>query len=309
MTSRVLSIQSHVVSGYVGNKCAVFPLQVLGFEVDFVNSVQFSNHTGYGNWKGQVLNETDLDELYAGLKNNELTQYNRLLTGYVGSESFLRRIVQAVKDVKAQNPDCVYLCDPVLGDDGHFYVPESLIQIYIDVVLPTADIMTPNTFEIEHLTKMKVKTEEDVLKATEILHDIGVSIVVLTSLDSPDPALIQSYVSHRPQKGNKSRKVWKVASKKLSGKFTGSGDLFAALFLGWSTKYNNDLPKTLAATITTMGKVLQRTREFGEQQKAKHGPPKTSAPTELQLIQSIDDIRCPFRNETKHVEPVLVLSS
>jgi len=155
--SRVLSIQSHVVSGYVGNKCAVFPLQVLGFDVDFINSVQFSNHTGYGHYRGQVLESKDLEELYDGLKTNDLVNYTHILTGYVGSPSFLTEISQVVRNIKAKCPETVYLCDPVLGDNDEFYVPESLIPIYQQKILPLAHIVTPNTFELQLLQRFRRK--------------------------------------------------------------------------------------------------------------------------------------------------------
>eukprot|EP01026_Neomeris_dumetosa_P025870 TRINITY_DN21217_c1_g2_i1.p2 TRINITY_DN21217_c1_g2~~TRINITY_DN21217_c1_g2_i1.p2 ORF type:complete len:186 (-),score=20.36 TRINITY_DN21217_c1_g2_i1:44-526(-) len=115
---RVLSIQSHVVSGYVGNKCAVFPLQLLGFEVDYINSVQFSNHTGYPEFKGQVLKGDDLWELVEGLNNNGLLNYTYILTGYIGSQSMLERIVQVLDLVKEHNPLVRYVCDPVMGDEA-----------------------------------------------------------------------------------------------------------------------------------------------------------------------------------------------
>ncbi|KAB0363156.1 hypothetical protein FD754_007312, partial [Muntiacus muntjak] len=113
---RVLSIQSHVVRGYVGNRAATFPLQVLGFEVDAVNSVQFSNHTGYSHWKGQVLNSGELQELYDGLKLNSVNQYDYVLTGYTRDKSFLAMVVDIVQELKQQNPRLVYVCDPVMGD-------------------------------------------------------------------------------------------------------------------------------------------------------------------------------------------------
>ncbi|KAF8564550.1 hypothetical protein P879_11838 [Paragonimus westermani] len=118
MTLRVLSIQSHVVHGYVGNRSATFPLQVLGIEVDYINSVQFSNHTGYPCVKGQVLNATDLKELYAGLKANGLHRYTHILTGYVGCAGFLEAVGEIIKDLKEEFPTVKYYCDPVLGDAG-----------------------------------------------------------------------------------------------------------------------------------------------------------------------------------------------
>ncbi|KAE9550823.1 hypothetical protein FO519_005951, partial [Halicephalobus sp. NKZ332] len=91
---RVLSIQSHVVSGYAGNKCSIFPLQLHGFEVDFINSVQFSNHTAYSHIRGQRLTEKELEELYEGLKLNSINRYSHVLTGYCGNPTFLAKIVE-----------------------------------------------------------------------------------------------------------------------------------------------------------------------------------------------------------------------
>ena len=116
---RVLSIQSHVVHGHVGNKSAVFPLQLLGFEVDPINSVQFSNHTGYSNgFRGQVLQGDQLWELVEGLDANELLSYTHLLTGYIGSKSFLETVLRVLRRLREVNPDLIYVCDPVLGDNG-----------------------------------------------------------------------------------------------------------------------------------------------------------------------------------------------
>jgi hypothetical protein len=116
---RVLSIQSHVVHGHVGNKSAVFPLQLLGFEVDPINSVQFSNHTGYSKgFRGQVLQGDQLWELVEGLDANELLSYTHLLTGYIGSKSFLETVLRVLRRLREVNPDLIYVCDPVLGDNG-----------------------------------------------------------------------------------------------------------------------------------------------------------------------------------------------
>ena len=121
---RVLSIQSHVVHGYVGNKSAVFPLQLHGFDVDFVNSVQFSNHTGYPSFTGEVLDGAQLEKLAKGLDSNGLLKnVSHLLTGYIGSPSFLRAVCAVHRMLKQHNPEVVFVCDPVLGDHGKLYVP------------------------------------------------------------------------------------------------------------------------------------------------------------------------------------------
>ena len=175
---RVLSIQSHVVSGYVGNKSATFPLQLLGFEVDAINSVQvstigqnfffknswnwffkvciwfheknlqfqFSNHTGYSKGvRGQVLNDQQLAELIEGLKQNNLDNYSHIINGYIGSDGFLKQLKSTVEHLKKKNPNLTYVCDPVMGDtEPGWYVPQSLLPIYRDEILPLADVCVPN---------------------------------------------------------------------------------------------------------------------------------------------------------------------
>ena len=116
---RILSIQSHVVSGYVGNKCAAFPLQLLGFETDCINSVQFSNDDGYENGtRGQCMDDAQLGELIEGLDANGLDFYSHIISGYIGTDSFLRKLADVIKKLKAKNPNLMYICDPVMGDHG-----------------------------------------------------------------------------------------------------------------------------------------------------------------------------------------------
>nr|KAF6478297.1 pyridoxal kinase [Molossus molossus] len=226
---RVLSIQSHVVRGYVGNRAATFPLQVLGFEIDAVNSVQFSNHTGYAHWKGQVLNSDELHEVYEGLKLNNVNKYDYVLTGYMRDKSFLAMVVDIVQELKQQNSQLVYVCDPVMGDkwdgEGSMYVPEDLLPVYKEKVVPVADIITPNQFEAEinnnnnnnkkpqtslgedrdrrkcpHvpsgacaqrlrrlLSGRKIHSQEEALAVMDVLHSMGPDTVVITSSDLPSP--------------------------------------------------------------------------------------------------------------------------
>lgn len=179
---RVLSIQSHVVSGYVGNKSAVFPLQILGFEVDMINSVQFSNHTGYPHFKGHILDSGQLGQLIEGLELNNLhSKYSHLLTGYIGSTSFLEKVSETVKLLKSSNRSLTYVCDPVMGDEGKLYVTPDLLPIYQNTILPLADIVTPNQFEAELLTGIKITNLESAFKAIDLIHDKGVKLVVISS--------------------------------------------------------------------------------------------------------------------------------
>nr|CAD7447503.1 unnamed protein product [Timema bartmani]CAD7461398.1 unnamed protein product [Timema tahoe] len=253
---KVLSIQSHVVSGYVGNKSATFPLQVLGFEVDTINSVQFSNHTGYKVWKGQILNEHELDDLTDGLSQNGLDNYTHLLTGYVGSPSFLKRIAQLVEHMRKINPKLIYVCDPVMGDNGHMYVPQELLPIYRDTILPLADIITPNQYEVELLTGKKISSVKDAWDAIGIFHEMKINTVVLSSTELGTEQFLLGLASSIA--GGKKTKL-SIKIPRFSASFTGTGDLFAALLLSWMFRTENDLKLSLERTIFTLQAVLKRT--------------------------------------------------
>ncbi|NWZ36656.1 PDXK kinase, partial [Brachypodius atriceps] len=298
---RVLSIQSHVVRGYVGNKAATFPLQVLGFEVDTVNSVQFSNHTGYAHWKGQVLNSDELHELYEGLKLNKVNRYDYVLTGYTRDTSFLAMVVDIVQELKQQNPNLVYVCDPVMGDkwngEGSMYVPKDLLPVYRDKVVPVADIITPNQFEAELLTGRKIYTEKDALEVMDMLHAMGPETVVITSSDLQAP-LGNDYLialgSHRKTKADGTRITQRIRmeSPKVDAVFVGTGDLFAAMLLAWTHKHPNNLKVACEKTVSAMQHVLQRTIKSAKVQAGEGNKPN-SAQLELRMVQSKKDIENP----------------
>nr|ADD24322.1 Pyridoxal kinase [Lepeophtheirus salmonis] len=274
---RILSIQSHVVSGYVGNKSSVFPLQLLGFEVDNINSVQLSNHTGYPNGiKGQTLDSTQLWELIQGLDdNNLLSSYGTIITGYVRDKSFLEKIVEVVKLLRKKCPNIEFVCDPVMGDiETGFYVPEELLDVYKSSVLPLADICLPNQFELQLITGITIQTEEDVVKALQMVHDIGVKTVILSSLEFKGTKSLTVYAS-----SYKENRIFKVTTPMIPTTFVGSGDLFTALCTAWLK--TEDLGKSLKKAIATMQSILQKT--FLEA-----GPDNLSNPAkkELKLIQS-----------------------
>ncbi|KAM4044046.1 pyridoxal kinase isoform 1-T1 [Anomaloglossus baeobatrachus] len=265
---RVLSIQSHVVRGYVGNKAASFPLQVLGFEVDTINSVQFSNHTGYTHWKGQVLNAEELQEVYEGLRLNGVTQYDYVLTGYTRDSSFLARVVDIVQELKRQNPRLVYVCDPVLGDkwngEGSMYVPEELLPVYKDLVVPVADIITPNQFEAELLTGRKIHTQQEAVQVMDMLHSLGPSTVVITSSDLPasrGPDFLITLASHRQVREDGQIQTLRICFElpRVDAVFVGTGDLFAAMLLAWTHLHPNNFKLACEKTVSAMQLVLQRT--------------------------------------------------
>mmetsp|Transcript_9878 Transcript_9878/g.11289 ORF Transcript_9878/g.11289 Transcript_9878/m.11289 type:complete len:337 (+) Transcript_9878:203-1213(+) len=299
---RVLSIQSHTVHGYVGNKSAVFPLQLLGFEVDPINSVQFSNHTGYRNgFKGEVLSGTQLDDLISGLEaNNLLMRYSYVLTGYIGSASFLRCVLKLVQKLKQRKPEFRYFCDPVMGDHGKLYVPEALVSIYREEVVPHVSVLTPNQFELELLTGIEISSMKDVKECFSILHSKGVETIVLTScsisLDenaeessSGKSFLVASCIVQEQGLMSSDLKttnsVYVASYPLIEGSYTGTGDLIAALLLAWTTKLGDDFPMAIRKAVSTMQSVLKRTLKA-----KKEG---VNGNNELLLIQSRKSIEIP----------------
>ena len=266
---RVLSIQSHVVSGYVGNKSATFPLQLLGFEVDAINSVQvleqsgyhiiyllifmsfqFSNHTGYDKGvRGQVLDDKQLAELIEGLKINQIDDYSHLINGYIGSDNFLKQLKETVTHLKSKNPDLIYVCDPVMGDTGPgWYVPQSLLPIYKDEILPLADVCVPNQFEAELLSGCSISNENEALEAMKVLHDKGIRIVILSSVDfASGPTESVCLASRKCPDGSYERA--KIQYPTLPVHFVGTGDLFTALITAWLKLGNFDIQLVHKFTI------------------------------------------------------------
>ncbi|KMQ90540.1 pyridoxal kinase-like protein [Lasius niger] len=254
-TPRILSIQSHVVSGYVGNKSATFPLQLLGFEVDAINSVQLSNHTGYKAFKGQILNDKDLDDLVGGLAQNNLDNYTHLLTGYIGSASFLKRVALLVTTLKSKNPNLTYVCDPVMGDNGKIL-----------------------------LTDEKITSITELQNAIKRLHQIGPKTVAVSSTELNNK--LTAVVSTEKEDNT----LLKMDIPKIPATFTGSGDLFAALFLA-HLYLQNDMKTTMEKTINSLYSVLLNTYEYSKVHADTEA--QNARKIELQLVQSKKNIENP----------------
>ncbi|XP_058379182.1 pyridoxal kinase isoform X1 [Diceros bicornis minor] len=290
----------HAVSGH--QKGPKSPsLEVLGFEIDAVNSVQFSNHTGYAHWKGQVLNSDELQELYDGLKLNDVNKYDYVLTGYMRDKSFLAMVVDIVRELKHQNPRLVYVCDPVMGDkrdgEGSMYVPEDLLPVYREKVVPVADIITPNQFEAELLSGRKIHSQEEALAVMDMLHSMGPDTVVITSSDLPSPRgpdYLIALGSQRMRKpdGAVVMEHIRMEMHKVDAVFVGTGDLFAAMLLAWTHKHPNDLKVACEKTVSAMHHVLQRTIKYAKGQ-AGEGQKPSMAQLELRMVQSKKDIENP----------------
>uniref|UniRef100_A0A7G3AYM1 Pyridoxal kinase n=1 Tax=Lutzomyia longipalpis TaxID=7200 RepID=A0A7G3AYM1_LUTLO len=291
-TNRVLSIQSHVVHGYVGNKCATFPLQVLGFDVDPINSVHLSNHTGYKHIRGQKMNDSELTDVFEGIVLNDLHgMYSHLLTGYIGTPQFLKKIVDVVKTLKKANPNLVFFCDPVMGDNGKFYVPETFVDIYRDELIPLADIVSPNQFEAELLTGIKIKSEADAWAILDTFHKQGVKIAVISSTDIGAPDNLLAFLSELPKGATKPKRSTLLMPKIGTVNFTGTGDLFAGLFLAHITT-SPEASAALEKTVASLQAVIHNTAQHLSA-VVTPGTTITAVDRELRIIQSKKDIEEP----------------
>ncbi|KAG6868053.1 hypothetical protein C0993_007912 [Termitomyces sp. T159_Od127] len=241
---RVLSIQSHVVYGYVGGKAAIFPLQCLGYDVDVVNTVHFSNHSGYGRSQGTKATTAELNAIFEELESNELMIPTRLLTGYVPSAEGLSAVANLARKLKSERPSLIYLLDPVMGDAGKLYVSADVIPIYREM-LPLATIISPNWFEVETLTDTKLEDLPSLRKALSILHErfhvpnVVVSSIPLTPwLSLALPSAIEQFAQERPI-------LYAQSVPFIPHYFSGVGDLFSALLLAHFPRpvaSNTDIP-------------------------------------------------------------------
>jgi pyridoxine kinase len=227
MLRPILSIQSHVVYGHVGNSAAVFPLQRLGREVWPLMTVQFSCHTGYAGWRGRAFDAGMIDECVAGLQAiGALARCAGLLTGYLGMAEIGEAALRALERVRAANGEAIYACDPVIGDAGRGpYVAAGVGEFFRDRAVPSATIATPNAFELEWLTGERIQDLRGARQAIAALSARGPSVVVAKSLkldDTPADAL--------DMLAGDETGFWRLRTPKLPIEVNGTGDLFAALF-------------------------------------------------------------------------------
>ena len=254
----ILSIQSSVAYGHAGNSAAVFPLQRLGHEVWPVYTVHFSNHTGYGEWRGPVFDPETVRDVITGIaERGVFPSADAVLSGYQGDERVGEVILDAVARVKQANPNAIYCCDPVMGDEGRgFYVRDGIPQFMRDVVVPAADVLTPNQFELEYLTGTTISTVEDLLSAADALRERGPKVVLATSAktdDTPDGHVQMAAVTDEG--------AWIVTTPLLPMYVSGSGDATAAIFL--ARYLTSSVPEALAATASSIYAIMRRTHEAG----------------------------------------------
>lgn len=259
---KVLSIQSAVAYGHVGNSAAVFPLQRIGVEVLPVYTVTFSNHTGYGAWRGPLISPADVADVITGIEERGvLGEIDVVLSGYQGGEGIADVIIDAVARVKKANPDAVYACDPVMGNakSGCFVAP-AIPELLRERVIPVADIITPNQFELGFLTGTEPGSIESTLDSADLARARGPRTVLVTSVERPDrePDTIEMMVVDDAG-------AWIVQTPLIPMKANGSGDVTAALFTAHYLR-TGDAADALARTASSVFDLLSNTYEAGSRE-------------------------------------------
>ncbi len=259
---KILSIQSWVAAGHVGNAAAIFPLQRLGAEVLAIHTVQFSNHPGHGAHTGRALPTAEVGALVAGLvAHGALPTCDALLSGYLGDASIGAAVLDAVRQLRAANPAALWCCDPVMGDDGRLYVRADIPAFFAADALPQADILTPNQFELELLSGVPCATAAQAGHAAATLRGRlraqGPRIVLVSSLRTIETPAHSLDMLLCCEAG-----AFCLRAKLLAGKFSGAGDTLAALFL-FHCLASGDPVLAAECAASSMAGLLARTLQSG----------------------------------------------
>lgn len=274
----ILSLQSSVAYGHVGNSAAVFPLQRLGIEVLPVNTVQFSNNPDYGRWGGDVLEARHVRAVVDGLDaNGFLASCRAVLSGYLGEAASGEAALAAARRAKAHNPQALYLCDPVMGDvDSGFYVRPGIAEFFLDHALALADIITPNAFELEVLAGRKAPDLPAALALARDLLARGPKMVVATGLEQTDGTIVSAAVSAEGS--------WLVRTPHLPmhPPTKGTGDILSALLLG-RLVLGHTLPQSLSLAVSSLWGILEATRKLARREMALI-PAQTEIPSPTRVF-------------------------
>ncbi len=250
----ILSIQSAVAHGYVGNAVAVPALQALGHEVWRVDTVAFSNHPGHGRFTGGVQPASEIASLIDGIDAlGVMGECQAVLSGYLGEAATADAVAKAVQTARRARPDARYVLDPVIGDDGRVFVRGGVLEAIRDTLLPMADIVLPNPSELGWLTGTTIHELQDMLDAARRLLDHGPNLVVVTGVE--EAGEMATYAVTRGV-------VWRAAATRRGRRFNGTGDLFAAVFTGWITR-SNAPDQALAAAVAALDLVTGETERRG----------------------------------------------
>jgi pyridoxine kinase len=286
----ILSIQSWVASGHVGNATAIFPLQRLGAEVTAIHTVQFSNHPGHGAFTGQTFPPADIAALVTGLDaHGALDRCDGVLSGYIGNAAVGGVILDAVKRVRSHNPVALWCCDPVMGDNGRLYVQPAIPQFFANQAVQAADILTPNQFELDTLTGLPSRTWAQACAAAASLRsrmrDDGPRLVLVSSLVTdvtPDGSTDMLLLSGRG--------AFRLRAELLPAHFSGAGDTLAALFL-YHVIVTKNPAEAATRAVRSLAGILRHTWQSGA--------------AELQIVAAQSELIAPTAKIETEEEAVL----
>ena len=266
----VISIQSQVAYGHVGNSAAVFPMQMHGIDVIAVPTTLLSNRPGYPTLRGRVLEAQLVADLLVGIEERGAVDHaGMILSGYLGSPEIAAVVADFVARAKernrARNPALRYVCDPVLGDrDRGLFVQTDIPPVVRDRLCPLADVITPNHFEFEFLCGARASAIDQMIAQAKALIARGPSTVVVTSAeleDTPDGRIDTIAV----ERSKETVKAFRVTTPKLPISPNGTGDLFAALYVAGSAR-GKDTAEALAHAASAVFAVLERTAARGREE-------------------------------------------
>lgn len=253
----ILTIQSHVARGHVGLDAAVLPLQLLGFEVDAVPTVVFSNHLGWPEFRGKPLDPGWIRDVVDGVARRGLERCRCLLTGYIGGPELGEVVLHALDVVRAANPEALYACDPVMGNEDGFFVKPGVPEYLRDHIVPRADILFPNHMELEFLVGRPVRGLAEAHAAALEVRAMGPETIVVTSLEARD-----DHPDTIPVLAVDGRGAWQASVARLDVPVDGAGDLMAAVFTG-ATLRGEPLEAALAHALAATHGVLRHTARLG----------------------------------------------
>ncbi|EEB06340.1 pyridoxine-pyridoxal-pyridoxamine kinase [Schizosaccharomyces japonicus yFS275] len=308
-TKRLLCIQSSVCHGYVGSRSATFPLQLLGWDVDVIPTVELSTHAGYPVVYGRKVEPDQIADLYTGIAKANPSGFDCLLTGYARGKLGVQVIFDTAKQVKQSKPDTFWVLDPVMGDNGKLYVEQDVIPIYKEM-LPYADLITPNAFEAEILADVKITSLDSAAQCAKTLHRLyKMKFVVITSFttsDSEKEGSLYTLCSYSENDQHFEAYSFKVPI--IKGLFRGTGDLLTALlasYMGDPKRENHEGLFLATSTAKALSSVHAVIRYTAERMKALGLKGVHPSETELCLIQCQNELKNPphtFKPIPYHLE-------
>ncbi len=298
----VLAIQSTVAYGHVGNAAAMLPLQTLGHEVWPIDTVRFSNHPGHGRFKGRIVAPTEVAELLAGIADLGLyARIDAILSGYLGDPGTGAVVAGAVTLIKRANPAARYLCDPVMGDAGRLFVKPEIPAILRNRLVPLADIVTPNVFELGLLTEggpttIALTETAAIVAAARALCARGPGLVVITGLDGADvPADAIDTVAITPEA------AWRVRAPRLARRFDGAGDCFVGLLLG-NLLSGAEPPRAVSRAVSSLQPILEATGDARDLALVAARDAITKPPVVYRAERLVLSVASPRAGKTKNAK-------